>query len=158
MGRGSGTRFRRPSSVLLVLAVLLASAGVALAVSSRPSAGGHYVGLTSQRLFVRVVVSVNDSEFQNGRIYFHLHGGCHAWRFLSLSATPPPAVPINAQGHFSFTGSFPATTSFRYVSKVMFRGQFSNDGQVMTGSAKYNASNGHVSCTSGLITFRATRH
>lgn len=164
MARGPGSSlrfgagFRLCLGGLALLAVLFLSAGLALAANSPPSAGGIYAGQTSQRLAIRAVVSVNGLEFQNGRIFFRLHGGCRALRFLSFPATPPPAISINAQGHFSFRGSFPPTAAFRYTSRVMFRGQFSNGGQVVRGSAKYKASNGLTSCTSGLITFKATRH
>lgn len=76
----------------------LAGASVALAAASPPTAGGHYAGRTSQGLSVRVRVSGNRSEFAGGRIYFRLHGGCHARRFLSVSPTPPPAIKINSFG------------------------------------------------------------
>jgi hypothetical protein len=142
---------------LLGLPAALLGATAAMAAGSPPTPGGHYVGSTSQKLAINVRVSGNGSEFQGGRIHFRLQGTCRVRRYLDLSPTPPPAVKINSSGHFSIKGTFGPTSSFHYTSKVVFRGQFSNHGKVLMGSARYSASNAHASCTSGRVTFRATR-
>lgn len=154
-------RWRRPALMILAGPLVLTSA--ALAATSAPTPSGHYAGRTSQKRVVNVRVSRNGSEFQGGRIFLLLHGAraCAGRAYFDLSPTPPPAIRISRAGRVAFKATFASTPApgfpFRGKGSVLIRGQFSDHGKLLSGFARERLFNSHGSCTSGRVTFRATR-
>ena len=157
MGRSRlfGRSLRSRGSIAIGAAFLLVTSSAALAAgsgTSKPVAGGRYVGHTSQNLSVNLTVAHSGAEFSGGNVYVRTEGTCSGVNPITFAPTPPPAVKINSHGHFAVAGTYAVGGD---QGRATAQGQFTDNGNDLHGIVTLAFTGATGQCSSGTVTFTA---